>query len=207
MRLFLILCSVLAVSTVIGCAVAPAVNVTAYDFGPNPMRAGVRTRLFGVLTVDRVRAPSWYDGSDILYRLAYQDPTRPQVYRQSRWIASPEELLTQRLRQKLDTVIEGGVTSSDEGVASDYLLRVDLIEFSQVFDTADASHAVVRIRASLIDVKHGQLLAQNDFDAERRAPTPNAAGAVRALQEATDAVLANLANWLIARVKRGQKPG
>lgn len=202
MRTLLILCSVVAVSTMIGCAGAPAVNVTAYDFGPNPTPAGVRTRLPGVVTVERVRAPSWFDGSDITYRLAYQDPTRPQVYSQSRWIASPEELLTQRLRQKLDTVIEGGVTSSDEGVASDYLLRVELDEFSQVFDTPDTSHVVVRIRASLIDVKHGRLLAQDDFNAERPAPTPNAAGAVRGLQEASDAVLDNLANWLIARVKR-----
>ncbi len=195
--------TIVAVVLATGCAGTPAPNVTLYDFSSESFSSGPGIRLNGSLLVEGVRAPSWFDTSDIVYRLAYQDPFRRQAYTESRWVGPPEELLTQRLRQKLDQVIESGVAGSDDGIASNYLLRVDLEEFTQVFDSADTSRAVVRIRASLIDVAQRRLIAQDFFSAAPRTPTPNASGAVHGLRVASDAVIDALAIWLIERLKAG----
>ena len=186
---------------VAGCMATPGVHVTTYDFGLDAPGSRSSIRLPGTLAIEPIHAPSWFDGSEIFYRLAYRDPTRRDAYSQSHWVGPPEELLAQRLRQKLDTAFEGGVADREGAVASDFLLRVELGEFSQVFDTPDSSRAVVRVRASLIDVKHRRLLAKKEFDAERTAPTPDAAGAVHGLRAAGDAALDALIDWLGAQLQ------
>jgi hypothetical protein len=45
-----------------------------------------------------VSAPAWLDSPSITYRLAYLDAARPQAYADSRWVASPAELIAVRLR-------------------------------------------------------------------------------------------------------------
>ncbi len=188
-----------------GCAVAPSAQITRYDFGPmgTPVvRTGIR--IPGSLSVERITAPPWFDDTDIIYRLAYLDPTRRQAYSQSRWVASPEDLLTQRLRQKLDAVMERGVISDNEDVKPDYALRVDLEEFSQVFDTPQTSRAEVRLRASLLDVTRQRLIAQHDFGVQHPGLTPNAAGAVHGLLEASDATIDALTEWLVNSLTQWQ---
>ena len=76
------------------------------------------------------------------------------------------------------------------------MLRLELEEFTQIFDTPHQSRAVIRLHASLIEHNTRSLLAQRNFDTEQAAPTPNAAGAVRGLTEASDKLIENLVNWL-----------
>jgi cholesterol transport system auxiliary component len=92
------------------------------------------------------------------------------------------------------------VVSANDGVRANYALRLELEEFTQVFDTADRSHAVVRLRASVIKRGTRLLLAQHSFSVERAAPTANAAGAVRALTEASDKMIEDLINWLAKKL-------
>jgi cholesterol transport system auxiliary component len=78
-------------------------------------------------------------------------------------------------------------------------LRLELDEFSQVFDAADRSRAVVSLRASLI--RNRSIVAQQTFGLEQAAATPNAEGGVRALIAASDAAGNSLIDWLAANMK------
>ena len=182
-----------------GCSVAPSPgSVTAnYDFGPPPegrQAAGLRHALL----VHDVSAPAWLDSPFIYYRLEYQDATRPQAYADSRWVSSPAELLTNRLRRQL-VASGGGIIQPGDDARVRYALRVDLEEFIQVFDTPGKSRAVVRFRASVIGNR--SLTAQRSFSVERPAKTPDAEGGVRALIGASDEVVDQLIGWTAQQLK------
>ena len=138
--------------------------------------------------------------SGIYYRLAYQDEARPQPYALSRWVMPPAALLGQRLRAAIARASKAAVFTPADAVRLDYTLRLELDEFSQIFDAADRSRAVVRLRASLI--RNRSIVAQQSFNIERAAATPNAEGGVRALVAASDAAASNLIDWLAANMKK-----
>lgn len=178
---------------------------THYDFGLAGPPLPVAAPFPGSLAVADVGAPEWISGEGIIYRLAYQNAARPAAYSRSRWVAPPAALLSQRLRQRLANVAAGGVMQQASGVPHEYVLHVELEEFSQVFDAPQQSRAVVRVRASLIETK-GALLAQETFSAERPA-RPDAVGAAMSLREATDAVIEALAAWLLREVDAARERG
>lgn len=78
------------------------------------------------------------------------------------------------------------------------MLHLDIDEFSQQFQSADASRGVLRLRASLLRSGSGaeQVLAQREYLIERPAPGADAAGGVQALAAATDAAVTELVQWL-----------
>ncbi len=178
----------------------PAPMPTTYDFGLGAPAIAVDRPLPGTLAIATVTAPAWLASDGIIYRLAYDNAARPEIYSQSRWVAPPTELVSQRLNQRLAHVAAGGLTDGVSSVAADYLLRVELEEFSQVFDARDRSRAVVRARASLIDQQQGTLVAQEEFSADHAAG-PDAAGAAHGLREASDVVLNHLTTWLLGQVE------
>jgi cholesterol transport system auxiliary component len=184
-----------------GCSIAPSSSspeVTQYDFGPVDPK-GPSPGLKQALLVYDVSAPGWLDSPLIYYRLAYQDAARPQAYADSRWVGSPAELITGRVRGRLAASGKGGVVHPADGTRASYALRVELDEFIQVFDAPGQSKAVVRLRASVLG--RNALVAQKSFSAERRAATPDAEGGARALIAASDEVLDQLVSWTIASVK------
>jgi cholesterol transport system auxiliary component len=127
---------------------APAI----YDLGAPRSHAAGQTRIRASLLVHNVAAPGWLDTPAIVYRLNYQDTARQQSYANSRWAAAPAALLTQRLRGRLAADSDGGVMGVADSARADYTLRVELEDFSQIFDAADASRAVAVARASLVSV-------------------------------------------------------
>src|SRR5262249_11096585 len=153
-----------------------------------------------ILVVPEISAPSWLSGNGIVYRLNYENASRSQYYALSRWTAPPSALLTQRMRTRLATAANGIVTSPD-GVRADYLLRVELEDFSQSFDTPAASRVALRARASLVDLANRNLIAQRAFAVEQDTPTPDAPGAVRALSAASEEFVESLLNWTQERLK------
>jgi cholesterol transport system auxiliary component len=190
----------LAVGLIAGCASGPVANVATYDFGLSPTRRDDIRHLPAPLSVASVAAPPWLNSNEIIYRLNYQDAARARAYSLSQWVAPPAALLTQRLRQQLD--FAGTITRPNEGFSSRYLLRTELEEFSQIFDTADSSRALVRIRAALVDVATKTSLAQRTFSVERLVPAPNAAGAVTSLGQATDGAIEALLEWLVIEMNQ-----
>jgi cholesterol transport system auxiliary component len=190
----------LSLAVLAACAIAPARDGMAnYDFGLARPDKEAGPRLQHDLVLAAVNAPAWMDNSGIYYRLAYQDATRPQAYALSRWVMPPAMLLGQRLRASIARASKAGVFAPADGVRADYTLRLELEEFSQVFDQADQSRAVVRLRASLI--RNRALVAQQSFGIERAAATPDAEGGVRALIAASDEAGNGLIDWLAANMK------
>jgi cholesterol transport system auxiliary component len=171
-----------------------------YDFGLLATDKEANPRLQHDLVVAAVGAPAWMDNSGMYYRLAYQDAARPQPYAQSRWVMPPAALLGQRLRAGIARANKAAVFTPSDGVRVDYTLRLELDEFSQVFDAADKSRAVLRLRASLI--RNRGIVAQQSFDIEQAAATPNAEGGVRALIAASDEAANRLIDWLAANMKK-----
>ena len=78
---------------------------------------------------------------------------------------------------------------------SDCLLRVELQEFSQVFDSPQRSRGVLQGSVSLIDVKR-QLVAERQLAIEKPAATADAQGGIDALVAASSELGQKIADWL-----------
>jgi len=191
----------LATAVAAGCSLGPQSRQTdSYDLGPPRAQAAGGPAIAATLLLPDVSAPTWLDGNGIVYRLSYDNNARPQAYANSRWVAPPAALLTQRLRSRL-AAGAGGIVTSGDGARADYALRVELEDFSQSFSDANASRVVLRARASLVRLADRLLVAQRVFSVERPAPTPDARGAVSALGEASDEVVENLVEWTGGQLK------
>lgn len=141
-----------------------------------------------------VQAPSSLEGTAVLYRLAYADAQQLRAYALARWTMPPAELVQQRLRERLSQ--QQPVLKPGEGAAR--VLHIELEEFSQVFASPEQSMGLLRLRATLLQgTPNGdRLVAQHQVVVQRPAPSADASGGVRALTAATDAAVAELAQWL-----------
>ncbi|MCV2367463.1 ABC-type transport auxiliary lipoprotein family protein [Roseateles oligotrophus] len=158
---------------------APAV----FDLGP--ALAAERTQAPLVdLQLTEMSAPPWLATPGIAYRLVYLNEFQAQFYRDSRWLAPPAALLSERLRQK---VAQGGRNAAGRTVA----LRLELVEFEQRFSSPTQSEVRVSLRARLGE---GAGLTQV-FELVKPSPSADAAGAVRAFSEASDQLLTQVLTW------------
>ncbi len=78
------------------------------------------------------------------------------------------------------------------------LLRIELEEFSQLFESPTASTGLLRLRATAVQPspQGERLMGQRSFIVQRPAPSADAAGGVRALTAATDAAVDEIDQWL-----------
>jgi cholesterol transport system auxiliary component len=76
-----------------------------------------------------------------------------------------------------------------------------------LFETPERSTALLRLRATLGQSGNGseRLVAQRSFVLQRPASSADAAGGVRALTAATDAVIQEMVQWL-EQVERNKAP-
>ena len=178
----------------------PPVRADVYDFGPGPASAPAG-REGGGRAIVLADPASSADGA-LHYRLAYANAQMLRSYSLARWSQPPAVLFTQALRARLGqeraVLPAGGAGLALAGGGAPDVLRVELEEFSQVFDSPQASHALVRVRASLSRTLAGEerLRAQRLFVAQHPAATPDAAGGAGALAEAAAQVADELAQWL-----------
>lgn len=195
MNRFLVRMVAAAPALLMACA-TPTANVTQFDLGLPLTGLSQETQGTSARTLAEVFAPAWLDNPEIVYRLAYEDASQAHAYAQSRWVAAPARLLAQRLRERLPLAPSAGTASPDQTLASDYLLVVELDEFSQVFDTPQTSHALLRARATLIDSHRHELIAQHPFEVRRPGLSPDALGAAHGLREAVDEFVTELLHWM-----------
>jgi len=180
------------------------VRAAVYDFGPGARTepAAVVAPFATAIELGQVDAASALDSTAVLYRLAYADAQQLQPYALARWSMPPAQLLVLRLRDTLGprqlVLREGRGLRSGEAPMRMLQLELELDEFSQVFDAPNTSVGLVRVHATVVvpSAVGGRMLAQRHFVAQRPAPSPDAAGGVRALTAASDAVLSDIAQWL-----------
>lgn len=182
-----------------GCATPSApVRPVTHDLGPGLLATPPSNRMAPLLAMAlaEVEAAAALDSTALTYRLLYADAQQPRPYALARWSAPPAQLLQQRLRETLGqrrAVLQPG----DPGAV--LLLRVELDEFSQVFEAPERSAGLVKLRATVLALGSGsapRLLAQRAFIVQRPAPSPDAAGGARALAAASDVALDELSQWL-----------
>lgn len=143
-----------------------------------------------------VRAPLWFDSMGIEYRLAYVDKARLREYGRARWAGPPAQLIQQRLVQQLGFVVHG---QSRAGC----VLRLDITEFSQVFDTPNASHALLQGRLQWMD-RSRTSIAVREINLLSDAPTADARGGVAALSAAIEQLTVKVRAWEAELLASGQ---
>jgi cholesterol transport system auxiliary component len=189
-----------------GCAAVPdkPVRATAYDFGPGATApASAAAALSAPIVLAEVDTSGALDSSALLYRLAYADAHQLHPYAHARWSASPAQLIRQRLREQIGQarpVLDPSESAAlaRTGGATPRVLRVEVEEFSQLFDSPARSWGLLRLRATLLEntPAGAKLLGQRTIVKREPAPSADAAGGVRALAAATDAAAAEIGDWL-----------
>jgi cholesterol transport system auxiliary component len=176
-----------------GCAGNPAAFADIrYDLGPVPQVAA--SGPMPAVKVLDVTAPETLASDKLIYRLSYADAQQTASYANSHWTMAPSALLTQRLRNALSQ--RGTVLTGSDGVSAP-VLKVDLNEFEQIFDSQTQSHGAITARAT---VTHGgKVLAQRTFVARAPASSADAAGGAQALAVASDDLVAQISTWLGAQ--------
>lgn len=176
-----------------GCAgTSAALPDIRYDFGP-PAQVSSAGSLPALKVLD-VTAPPVLESDRLMYRLSYADAQQIASYANSHWTMMPSQLLTQRLRAALSS--HGTVLTGADGVSAP-VLKVDLSEFEQVFDSQTESHAAITARATL--TQRGKVVGQHTFVARAPASSADAAGGARALATASDDLVAQIGAWLGAQ--------
>jgi cholesterol transport system auxiliary component len=195
-----------AAAALAGCAgVAPdkPARATLYDFGPGAVATESTTPAQGAIVLADIEASAALESSALLYRLGYADAHQLHPYANARWSAPPPQLVRQRLREQLgrDRVVLDASESAAlarSGGAMPRVLRIDLEEFTHVFDSPSQSWGVLRLRATLLEnTPSGErLLAQRGIVQRQPAPTPDASGGAHALAAAADAAARDISDWL-----------
>ncbi len=194
-----------ALSLLAACSVLPdkPVREALYDFGPLGAEAQSDTPPGAPLVLPDLEVGASLESPSLNYRLGYADAFQLRPYAFARWSAPPGQLVRQRLRDYLGRTrpvldAAGGASLARRGGALPPVLRVELEEFSHLFDSPTQSRGVVRVRCTLLESTPAgeRLVAQRSFTVERPAPTADAPGGVRALTAATDAVAQDIGAWL-----------
>jgi cholesterol transport system auxiliary component len=186
----------------VGCAnvVERPARAVEYDLGPPaaPRAGGASPQPVLVLVLEIVQAAGPLEDTGMLYRLDYEDSHQLRAYTASRWSAPIALLVRSRLAQLLTPrflVLAPSEAARRSRVAgeNESLLRLELLDFSQRFDTPASSFVEVRLRATAL--RNGSV-AQRTLVTRRPASRPNAAGGVQALALALEEVAQQLGDWL-----------
>jgi cholesterol transport system auxiliary component len=186
------LSSFLALALVAGCA-SKVDAPTQYDLGLLPPAAATAAPALPAVSVADVNAPAWLDNNMMYFRLAYANQLQPRPYAASRWTMPPAQLFQQRLKSRLAQA-GGTVLAMSDAALNIPLLRIDMDDFTQTFDTPAHSLATLQVRASLFNGR--TLLAQKSFSRQAATPSADAAGAASAFVAANDGVIDDLMSWL-----------
>lgn len=136
----------------------------------------------GVIAVELPQAAAGYDTTAMAYQ---RGPWEIHYYSQSRWVDDPARMLREALTSALN---EAGpfrsVLETPSGVAMDYSLRTELLRLEQDFSNAPPSRERLVVRAKLVDLQRGVVLASQVLDLSATAPTDDAHGGVVAANAA-----------------------
>ena len=182
----------------LGACSSPAPHIAVYDFGPGATAPQVSNRMAPLppLLLMEVEAASALDGTAVLYRLGYADTNQLRPYAQARWSMAPAQLLRQRLRELLGQR-RSVLSPVDAVVPGSLALRLELEEFSQLFDSTQSSAGLVRVRATVSRTgSPPKPVAQTSFVVQRPAASADAKGGVQALAQASDALVLQVDQWL-----------
>lgn len=168
--------------------------LAVYDLGPALERKAEHL-LLAPMAVE-VRAPLWFDSLGIDYRLAYAEPGRLREYSRARWAGPPAQLIQLRLIREL------GLIPAGQGRAA-CVLRFEVDEFSQIFETPSLSRAALQGRVQWLN-RGRERLAERLVNIEIPAASADSQGAVSALTATVDRLTAAIEQWEKELLASGQ---
>lgn len=145
--------------------------------------------------LEGIHAPTWLDNPTMQYRLVYAEPDRRYAFAESRWVATPTELIEAVLLRR--QIVHRG-----RGDGQTCQLRLDVDEFVQRFDTASTSQSILEVRATLMARRDARVLARKNFTYSHTAG-PDARGGVAAHAAMVGQLSTELAQWLVATTASG----
>ncbi len=176
-----------------GCAIGKSDSATLYDLGPLSVQPAATLPALPPISIAEARVPAWLDSPMMYFRLSYANNQQPRPYAYARWTMPPAQLLTQHLKTRIAQA--GGIPLTPaDGTPGVPVLRIEVDDFIQYFDTPERSLGQVALRASVF--RERALLAQRSFIRQAPAPNADAAGGASALATASDAAIADLIVWL-----------
>lgn len=184
----------------------PRAPVAYHDLGPAASPAA-GPAIDALIVVHDPTGPLWLDSGNMHYRLAYDDPSRVRRFANSQWVASPLQMIGERLRAALAARAARGGALPDVGVPGDYWVRASVEEFCQIFDERSRSRGVLKLRVALVKTRGHALVEQRLFVAEVPAPSADAHGGVLALAQALDQASTAVAAWVAEAVGRPAPEG
>jgi cholesterol transport system auxiliary component len=187
-----------AMTILLGACASKGPTTSQYDFGPPAaaqQSAPVTPGAITAVIVADITGPASLDSERMYYRLLYSDARQSRPYAYNQWTSTPLQLMTQRMKTR---IAQSGVKvlSTTDAAASVTLLRIEVEDFAQNFDSATSSKGVISLRASLF--RSHKLVDQKSFTRSSPAPSADAAGGARALADAADALAADVQTWLAA---------
>ena len=194
MNLIRFLAALAAAALLAGCASSEKQSDTLFDLGPSLPRPDLRSDapLPALVVTDATGSPA-FESEKMYYRLNYADPLQARAYANSRWTATPLQMLTQRLRTRIAQAGAKVLTENDVSTGVP-IMRIDVDEFSHNFSGVAQSEGLVVLRASVFQ---GHVLVdKRSFTRSTPAGSADAAGGARALAASTDAIAADIVAWL-----------
>jgi cholesterol transport system auxiliary component len=196
MQRLMLVATIAAAAQLAGCASSKGAPNTVYDFGPaRAATTAAPAMSSSALVITDVTGSPAYDSDRIFYRLSYADPLQARSYANSRWSATPLQMVTQRFKTR---IAQAGVKvlSTSDATTTGAILRVDVDDFIHTFTGVSQSEGEVAVRVSLF--QGHTLVDQKSFRHTTPAATADAAGGATALAASTDAVAADIVAWLAA---------
>jgi len=197
-----IIATIIAAAVVLSACASKGPTTANYDFGPLPPPAqAAGANGIGAIIVADATGPASLDSERMQYRLLYADARQSRPYAYNQWTSTPLQLITQRMKAR---IAQAGVKvlSTTDSAASVNLLRLEVDDFAQNFETATQSSGNISLRASVF--RSHRLVDQKTFTRGAPAPSADAAGGARALADASDALAADVLAWLAALPPQGQ---
>ncbi len=196
MRVLMMLsCAVLSACTLI--KPPAAVNMQSYvlELPAAASQASVARPRGAALVVAELRTRPGYDTP----RMAYvkRDYTL-DYYANSQWADTPARMLQPLLVGALESTGHySTVLRAPAPVAAGLRLDAEIVRLEQAF-TTQPSHMRITLRVLLIDTRKGQVLGQREFATDVPAPSDDAYGGVRALNQALVPLMNDIAVFCVA---------
>jgi len=177
------------------CAGKPQPPVTEYALSP-PMQIRGMTEASSPLTLRlaSVTASRIYQGPEFYY---VDGNYRRNPYAWSRWVDAPVRMLRMVLQDGLEqSGLFRAVLPPSSRLRADLRLEITLYDFSHHLNDGQASQAVVRLGAHLLDARKGKLLASRRFEAGIPTAGDGAPAGVAGINAAVARILPDLLAWL-----------
>lgn len=134
------------------------------------------------------------------------EPGRVNTYQGVRWSERTPQLLRGRL---LDAFHDDGriqaLSNEEQRLQADLELVSDLRSFHSEYRDG-LPHALIRLDASLVDVRSQQIIASRRFSISQPASDTSIASVVKAFGQAGDRLSRELVDWTLAEGQRSRRP-